>query len=79
MNIQAKKLNLIERLIALSDASTINKIDRLLNKNVLSAYEAKQKSMTGSEYKSRLEKAEKDLKKGRVINQGELEKESENW
>ncbi|HTA28428.1 MAG TPA: hypothetical protein VK809_11600 [Bacteroidia bacterium] len=79
MNIQAKKLNLIEKLISLSDTTTINKIDKLLNKTVVSAYEAKQKPMTGSEYKSRLDKAEKDLKHGRVISQDELEKESENW
>jgi len=46
---------------------------------VISAYETKQKPMTGSEYKSRLEKAEKELEKGRVISQEELEKESENW
>jgi len=47
--------------------------------NVISAYEAKQKPMTGSEYKSRLNKAEKDLKSGRVISQEDLEKEVENW
>jgi hypothetical protein len=79
MNIQAKKLNLIEKLIGLSDTTTINKIDKLLNKTVLSAYKAKQSPMTGSEYKSRLEKAEKDLKHGRVISQEDLEKESEGW
>lgn len=79
MNIQAKKLNLIEKLIGLSDTTTINKIDKLLNKTIVFDYEAKQKPMTSSEYKSRLDKAEKDLKHGRVINQEDLEKESENW
>ena len=79
MNIQAKKLNLIEKLIVLSDTTTINKIDKLLNKNLVTTYEAKQKPMTGAEYKLRLDKAEEDLKNGRVISQEDLEKESENW
>jgi hypothetical protein len=47
--------------------------------NVISAYEAKQKPMTGSEYESCLDKAEKDLKNGRIISQEDLEKESKNW
>ena len=79
MNIQAKKLNLIEKLIVLSDTATIDKIEKLLNKKVIKSYEAKQKPMTGDEYKVRLDKAEDDLINGRVINQGDLEKESENW
>jgi hypothetical protein len=79
MNIQAKKLNLIEKLIGLSDTTTINKIDKLLNKTVISSYETKLKPMTDSEYKLKLERAEKDLKNGRVISQEDLEKESEKW
>ena len=79
MNIQAKKLNLIEKLIELTDTSTIEKIDKLLEKNKTAAYRAKQKPMTGSEYKARLELAEEDLKNGRTQSQEELEKESENW
>ena len=79
MNIQAKKLNLIEKLIGLSDTTTINKIDKLLNKTVVSAYEAKQKPMTGEEFKARLEKSEDDFKNGRVISHEDLKKEAENW
>jgi len=79
MNIQAKKLSLIEKLIGLSDTTTINKIDELLNNRLVSSYEAKQKPMTGEEYKMRLDKAEDDFKNGRIISQEDLEKESENW
>lgn len=77
MNIQAKKLSLIEKLIGLSDTNTIDKIDKLLSKKTTIAYGEKQKPMTGAEYKARLDLAEDDLKQGRVLKQDDLEKEAE--
>jgi hypothetical protein len=79
MTIQAKKLDLIERLIWLTDTEALNKIDKLLNKTIKEKYESKLHPMTGAQYKSRLEKAEENLKHKRVIKQDDLEKESENW
>lgn len=79
MDIQAIKLNLIERLIWLSDTKTINQIDKLLNKTIKDKYEAKLKPMTGEQYKTRLENAEDDLKNNRVISQEDLEDEIKNW
>lgn len=49
MNILAKKLNLIEKLIGVSDTTTINKVDKLLNNNASKAYESKQKSLISQE------------------------------
>ena len=79
MTIQAKKLDLIERLIWITDTDALNKIDKFLNETIKEKYESKLHPMTGSQYKARLEKAEKDLKNKRIIMQEELEKESENW
>lgn len=79
MDIQAIKLNLIERLIWLSDTKTINQIDKLLNKTIKDKYEAKLKPMTGEQYKARLENAEDDLKNNRIISQEDLEDEIKNW
>ena len=74
-----KKLDLIEKLIRLSDTTTINKIDKLLNNNGITNYEAKLKPMTGEEFKARIEKSEDDFKNGRVISHEDLKKEAENW
>ena len=79
MTIQAKKLDLIERLIWLTDADALNKIDKFLNKTIKEKYESKLHPMTGAQYKARLDKAEDDLKHIRIITQDDLEKESENW
>jgi len=79
MDLQTKKLTLIERLIWLSDTTTISKIDKLLNKTIKEKYEAKLKPMTDAQYKARLDKAEYDFKKGNVTAQSDMEKEIQNW
>ena len=76
MDLQAKKLSLIEWLIQLKDEAVINKIDTF--REMVSSYDpTKRKSI--EELYSELEKSEKDLKEGRITSLEDLEKESENW
>ncbi len=79
MDLQTRKLTLIERLIWLNDLTTLNKIDKLLDKSAKVNYEARIKPMTNAEYKARLDKAEDDFKKGNVTEQSDFEKEILNW
>ena len=79
MDLQTRKLNLIERLIWLNDLTTLNKIDKLLDKTTKVNYEARIKPMTNAQYKSRLDKAEDDFIKGNVTEQSDFEKEILNW
>jgi len=76
MDIQAKKLNLIEWVIQLKDEAIINRIDAFRKK--VSSYDPG-KRMTMEELYSDLEESEKDYKEGRITNMEDLEKESEKW
>ncbi len=78
MNIQAQKLNLIERLMLLNDKSIINKIEKMLEIPVKKSHK-NLKPMTIDEFYTRVELSEKAIKEGRTISQEDLQKEAENW
>jgi hypothetical protein len=76
MDIQAKKLNLIEWLIQIKDESIINTID--LYRKKINKEDAK-KAMTIEELYAVLEDSESDYKAGKTTSIEDLKKESENW
>ncbi len=75
MNIQARKLTLVETLIHLNDESLISKIEKLVN----SKKSVELSPMSLEEFYSRIDKSEEAIKKGQVISQNDLEKQSKNW
>ncbi|MEQ8645956.1 MAG: hypothetical protein RIC06_02140 [Cyclobacteriaceae bacterium] len=79
MNIAVKKVELIEWLTRIEDKSLLDQVDTIKKKAIAESYEAKQKPMSSSRYKSLLDQAEEEYKNGKVTSQEDLEKESENW
>ena len=77
MNIQSKKLNLIEQLMLLQDESILNKIEKILHLPAKKGLTHKQMSL--DEFYARVEESEKAIRDGKVISQKDLEKEAENW
>lgn len=75
MDIQAKKLSLIEWLISLQDETAINKLYRFREK--LSHTPTKQISI--DELLAELELSEKSRKAGKVTGLEQLENKSSNW
>lgn len=70
------KLNLIDKLIALSDVDLLHKVEKLLSKTKVDPSEtfkltARQKEM--------LKASEKDIKKGRLISDAKLNEEESKW
>jgi hypothetical protein len=78
MDIQLKKLELIEWIAQMTDAKIISRMDKI-RRTYLTMTEGKVKPMSLDEFYASIEKAEKDLKEGKVFSQEEAEKESENW
>ena len=76
MDLQAKKLSLIEWLIQLKDEAIINKIDTFREK--ISSYDPT-KRISIEELYADLEESEREFKEGRVTSIEDLEKESEKW
>lgn len=79
MDLQLRKLTLIEWLARLQDETTINKIENLQKKTRLAAYEKNLKPMSASELVERARRSNEDIAAGRTISTEELEKESANW
>lgn len=79
MDIAVKKVELIEWLAKVQDKSVLKKIESLKTKSIKESYEAKLKPMSSKTYKMLLDTSLDDFKKGRLLSQKEIEKESENW
>jgi len=75
MNIQAKKLSLIEWMVSLQDETVINKMYNFREKL---AHDPT-KRITIDELMAELEFSEKARKAGKVTTIEDIEKESKNW
>ena len=78
MNIQIKKLELIEWIAQMSDTNIISKMDKI-RKTYLTITKEKVKPMSLEEFYASIDKAEEDIKSGKLCSHQEAEKESENW
>lgn len=79
MTLEARKFHLIEFLVTLRDESVISKVEDLLRKERVKAYEASLKPMSVDELKERAVAAEKDIKEGNLIDIEDLEKKMKDW
>lgn len=79
MDLQAAKLDVMQKIMNVSTESLIAKVDKLLEEEMIVGYTAKGEPLTKKEYNLRLEKAEKQITSGDFITQEDLEKEVENW
>lgn len=79
MNIEAKKVELIEWITKIQDKSLLEQVESLKKQSLIASYESKLKPMTSQQYHSLLDHAQDDYKKGRITTQEDFEKESERW
>ncbi|MEM7548383.1 MAG: hypothetical protein AAF363_01815 [Bacteroidota bacterium] len=79
MDLQSAKLNVMQKIMNVSAESLIEKVDKLLEEEMIVGYTAKGKPLTKKEYNLRLREAEKQIKSGDFISQEDLEKEAEDW
>jgi len=78
MNIESKKLGLIEWIAALNDEHILSQIDFFRKKTSSPSFNPSKK-MTYEELISELNQAEEDFKNGRTISIEELKKEIKKW
>lgn len=79
MDLQATKLSVVQRILALNQASILNKIDEILEREMIVGYTVDGAPLTKETYNHRLAVAEQQLRDGDTISQEDLERESENW
>jgi hypothetical protein len=79
MDIQAAKLDIVQKILNVKTESLIEKINKILEKEMIVGYTVEGKPLTKKAYNKRLEKAEEDILNGRVTSSEELKEEMKNW
>lgn len=79
MDIQATKLDVVQKILSVKKESILEKISKILEKEMIVGYTVEGKPLTKAAYNKRLEKAEKEIASGNYITQEDLEKEAANW
>ncbi len=79
MDLQTTKLNVIQKIMHVSTASLLEKINTLLDEEMTVGYTVDGQPLTKKAYNARLKAAEKQIRAGQTLTQEELEKEVERW
>lgn len=79
MNIQARKLVLIEEFLRISDENLITKLETLIRQEKKISRESNLKPMTINEFHKMIDQAKKDSDEGRVISHQELRNKVKTW
>ena len=74
MDIQARKLNLIEEFITITDESIIEKLEFLVRTEKKKLYERELKPMSLNEFHEMIDQAKDDKTNGRVVSHEEIKK-----
>jgi hypothetical protein len=74
MNIQARKLILIEEFLRISDESLITKLESFIKEEKKVAHERDLKPMSLNEFHEMIDQSKQDSEAGRVISHQELKK-----
>jgi hypothetical protein len=79
MDIVARKLNFVQEFLRITDEDLVDKLEKLLRTVRRKMVDKEIKPMTMNEFNQMIEKAEDDVKNGRVIEARELLKKVEKW
>jgi len=79
MNIQARKLVLIEEFLRISDESVITKLESFIREEKKTAHERNLKPMSIDEFHEMIDQARQDSNDGRVISHQDLKKKVKTW
>lgn len=76
LNIQERKLNIIEQLIILNDEAVFEQVEELINSSLK---RPQLKKLTKEEIEKRAKISDENIEKGEVFSQEDVEKLSQKW
>jgi chemotaxis protein CheY-P-specific phosphatase CheC len=79
MDIQARKRNLIEEFLRISDENRITKLESFINQEKNVSKERNLKPMSMNEFHEMIDQAKRESDAGRVITHKELKKKVKTW
>lgn len=79
MNIEAAKISIVQRILSLQKESIINKINKILEKEMVVAYTTDGKPLTEATYNKMLEKGTKEIDEENYITHEAFKINIANW
>jgi len=79
MNLQTRKLSLIEGLLGVSDANILLRVDNFLKMEIANAGKNEIVPMTMKEYHAMIDSSLEDVRNGKIIEHEELKNELKQW
>lgn len=79
MDIQARKLSIIQEFLRINSEELINKLDKFLHDEKKKVYEKELTPMSLENFNDMIDKAEDDSVNGRVVEAKILKKDIEKW
>jgi hypothetical protein len=79
MTLQARKLNLIQDVLAITDARMLTRVEGCLKEERAKAYEKTLRPMSMEEFGDMIERSHADVLAGRVVGLEELRKDVARW
>jgi len=79
MDLKTAKINVMQKIMTVSKASLLDKINNILDEEMIVGFTTEGKPLTKDQYNERFLVAEKQIESGDYITQEDLEKEIENW
>jgi hypothetical protein len=79
MDIQARKISIIQEFLRINSEELINKLDKFLHDEKKKIYEKELKPMSLDNFNDMIDKAEDDSVNGRVVEAKMLKKDIEKW
>ena len=79
MNLQTRKLSLIEGLLGVSDANILSRVDKFLKTEIAKAREKEIVPMTMKEYYAMIDRSLEDVQNGKFVEHEGLKNEIREW
>jgi len=79
MDIQARKIEFIQKLLKVQSEEVISRLENILRKEINSSNNDDLKPITVEEFNTRIDKSMEDSKKGRLVEASGLKAQIEKW
>ena len=79
MDIHAIKIDVVQKILNIQKASLLEEINKILDKEKVTAYSSDGEALDQEEYIKSIDKARLQAKLGKTSTQEDVERRSENW
>jgi hypothetical protein len=79
MSLQTTKLDIVQKLMYVTEESLLNKIETLLDREMIVGYTLDGVPLSKNDYNIRLQNAESQILMGETLSQDELEEKIKSW